>query len=160
MWIEYQIVWWVHYLTETRPSLETSRLSHCSVQTFSLEVSPEGLLGQDADPIGTALWKNQSGSPIPLFSSLTLYAAINWPFCFRIQGNPRSCMIKRCRTGSVSLPSQSPRKYKANGQSTVRLKSWYHTASWGGCCEHFYSEVLLLAFTKHEWENNEDEKIM
>lgn len=36
MWIKYQIVWWVHCLTQTGPLLEASRLSLCSMQTFSL----------------------------------------------------------------------------------------------------------------------------
>lgn len=67
-------------------------------------------------------------------------------------------MIKRYRTGSVSLTSQSPQKYKAHGQSTICLKVDNHIASCRGCCEHFYSEILLLAFTKHEWEDNEDKK--
>lgn len=89
---------------------------------------------------------------------LTVCAEINSAFCFRNSGIPREVydqeMWNCLNFTHEPVTSTVQSKWLVNSLSQIR----YHTASGGGCCEHFDSAVLLLAFPKHEWENNEEEK--
>jgi hypothetical protein len=110
----------------------------CLVEASFLRSAQKVHWDRDADPLMRdvlgPLWL-----PCPFLTIFYTYV-LRWTFCFRIQENPRSCMIKRFWTCSISLASLSPVKYKANGESTFWLPRWYYTASCSGCCEHFYSE--------------------